>query len=128
MNSAPLQIRITCGQITVEAELCDSPCAKDIFDALPITGAVNRWGEEIYFSIPVHCELEDDARCEMEVGEIAYWPPGSALCIFFGRTPVSTSDRPRAASEVNPLGRIVGDAKVLTATGDGQEILIDALP
>ncbi len=128
MNSNPLRIRITCGRISVEAELGDSPCAKGIFEALPITGAVNRWGEEIYFSIPVHCELEDDARCEMEVGEIAYWPTGSALCIFFGRTPVSTSDQPRAASEVNPLGRIVGDAKVFAAAGDGQEIVVESLP
>ena len=128
MNSPPLRIRITCGQIAVEAELGDSPCAKAVFDALPITGAVNRWGEEIYFSIPVHCELEDSARYEMEVGEIAFWPPGSALCIFFGRTPVSTSDRPRAASEVNPLGRIVGDAKVFAPACDGQEIVVDALP
>ncbi len=128
MNSNTMRIRITCGQIAAEAELNDSRCAKAIFDASPITGSLNRWGEEIYFSIPVHCELEDSARCDVEVGEIAYWPAGSALCIFFGRTPASTSDRPRAASEVNPLGQIVGDAKVFAAAGDGQEIVVESLP
>src|SRR5688572_257585 len=98
-------IRIRAGAVTLAAELNDTPTAQALLAALPITGRVNRWGDEIYFRIPVAQEEAGDARAVMEVGELAYWPPGQAFCIFFGRTPASSDERPRAASPVNPLGR-----------------------
>ena len=96
-------IRIRAGDVESEAELNDSATARAIAEALPIDGRVQRWGEEIYFEIPVSVAEAEDARQDMEVGELAYWPPGSAFCIFFGPTPASTGERPRAASNVNPV-------------------------
>jgi hypothetical protein len=106
----PSRITITTGSVTLEAELNDGPTAQAIWEALPITGRANTWGDEIYFTIPVQAEEEADARANVEVGELGYWPVGSAFCIFFGPTPVSGGPEPRAASPVNILGHVLGDA------------------
>ena len=107
------------------AGLNDGPTADRIWDALPIQGTANRWGEEIYFSIPVECPAEADARVEMAVGKIAYWPPGSAFCIFFGPTPAGQGDAPRAASDVNPIGFVEGDAARFTRVPDGAPVTLE---
>ncbi len=107
-----MKIRIKVGETTLTATLDDNETARKIYDALPFDLPYNVWGDEIYFSIPVHLDLEE-GRETMEVGELAYWPPGHAFCIFYGRTPVSLDERPRAASTVIPFGRIEGDATVL---------------
>jgi hypothetical protein len=123
----PKQIAIVFDGLTVVAELNDSPCARGIFEALPIEAQVNTWGEEIYFSIGLAQELTGAARSEMAVGEIAYWPAGQAFCIFFGRTPASSpGGPPRAASDVEPLGRIVGDTEPLKGITDGQKVVLSA--
>ena len=118
-------IRIRAGNVSLAAEFDDSATAKAIVDALPIQASGNRWGEEIYFSIPVEQELESDARADMQVGELAYWPPGKAFCIFFGRTPASTGEQPRAASAVNPIGRVLDDVTPLKEVSDGTEVRIE---
>ena len=87
----------------------------------------NVWGDEIYFGLSVQANLSDDAVEEVEVGDLAYWPPGNAFCIFFGPTPVSRGDRPRAASPVNVFGRLLGDATAFRAVSDGTEVTISAL-
>ena len=117
-------IRITAGGVTAEAELNDSPTAQAIWEALPITARGNRWGEEIYFRIPVHEDQADDARADVAVGELGYWPTGSAFCIFFGRTPASVGDEPRAASPVNPTGHVLGDATVFKQVRDGEVVTL----
>jgi hypothetical protein len=104
------RITIAAGSVTMEAQLNDSPTAHMIWEALPITGQASTWGHEIYFTIPVQADQAPDARADVEVGELGYWPVGHAFCIFFGPTPVSIGDQPRAASPVNPLGRVLGDA------------------
>lgn len=104
------KITITAGKVSLEAELNDSPTAQQIWDALPMTGSAHTWGDEIYFEIPVTVRQSPDARAEVEVGELGYWPVGRAFCIFFGPTPVSTDERPRAYSPVNIIGRVLGDA------------------
>jgi hypothetical protein len=119
------KIRITAGTVSAEAVLNDSPTATQIWDALPIEGRGNTWGDEIYFSIPVDAKPEKDARDIVAVGELGYWPPGGAFCIFFGRTPASTDDRPRAASAVNILGRIQGDATVFKAVSSGTRVRLE---
>ncbi len=92
---------------------------------MPIESTVNTWGDEVYFDTPVTCPLAKDARSDMEVGELAYWPPGKAVCIFFGPTPVSgKKGKPRAASKVNPIGRVTGDATVFKAARDGERIVL----
>ena len=121
------RITISAGSVSVRAELNDSPTARAIEQVLPIEASANTWGDEVYFSIPVTCEASDDARADMEVGELAYWPVGKAFCIFFGATPASgADDRPRAASEVNPVGKVLDDATVLRTVIDGQTITIAA--
>lgn len=112
----------------MEAELTESGTANALWEALPIRGSANVWGEEIYFQVPVEAPLEDSAREEMAVGEIAYWPPGSAFCIFFGRTPASVDDAPRAASPVNPLGKVAGDPKEFLGVRSGEEVLLERTP
>ena len=119
------KILIAAGSVSMEAELTESETADAFWEALPITGSANVWGEEIYFQVPVEAPLEASAREEMEVGEIAYWPPGSAFCIFFGRTPASVDDAPRAASPVNPLGRVAGDPKDFLGVRSGEEVRLE---
>jgi uncharacterized protein len=118
------RITITAGAVKMEAELNDSPTAQKIWEALPITGRANIWGDEIYFKIPVQAEQAPDARADVEVGELGYWPVGSAFCIFFGPTPASSSEKPRAASPVNVVGRVLGDATAFRKTGAGATVTL----
>ena len=123
----PERIDIVFGRLAVQAELNDSACAKQLLRSLPIEAHVNTWGQEIYFSIGLDLPAGDAGRSDMAVGEIAYWPPGQAFCIFFGRTPASGPDgKPRAASNVEPLGRIVGDIEPLQTVPGGQEVILSA--
>jgi hypothetical protein len=118
------RIIITAGEVSLPAELNDSPTAQQVWEALPIEGAANICGDEIYFKIPVVTEQAPDARAGVEVGELGYWPVGHAFCIFFGPTPVSTDERPRAYSPVNILGRVLGDATQFRAVRDGEQVRI----
>jgi hypothetical protein len=117
-------ITITAGSVAMEAELNDSATAQLIWEALPITGRANTWGDEIYFDIPVRAGQAPDARADVEVGELGYWPAGSAFCIFFGPTPVSSGDQPRAASPVNVVGRVLGDAIAFRDVGAGATVTL----
>jgi hypothetical protein len=113
------------GYVPAEISVEKNPItAQAIRDALPIHGRANRWGDEIYFRIPVAVPVEK-AREEVEVGDLAFWPPGNGFCIFFGRTPASTSEKPRAASPVNVFGRVSGDATIFQRTRSGEEIRIE---
>ena len=120
-------IEISSGELTLQAELNESLTAQEICKALPMEGRVNTWGDEIYFEIPVVMDQESDARAEVEVGELGYWPVGRAFCIFFGPTPVSTDERPRAYSPVNVIGRVRGDARLFKLVRDGDLVRIDRL-
>ena len=104
------RITISAGGVSMQAELNEGPTAVKVWEALPIEGRASTWGDEIYFEIPVSASLEPDARADVAVGELGYWPVGSAFCIFFGPTPASTGKEPRAYSPVNILGRVLGDA------------------
>jgi hypothetical protein len=119
------RIKITAGAVSAEAELKETPTAEAIWEALPITGKANTWGEEIYFAIPVKLGLEDEAQEVVELGDLGYWPTGHAFCIFFGRTPVSRGDEIRPASAVNVFGRVSGDPTVFKAVGDGARVTIE---
>ena len=118
------RIRIKANAIEVTAELNDSRTADAIWEALPIKGQVNRWGQEIYFSIPVQRELEK-GREVVDMGDLGYWPPGKAFCIFFGPTPASRGKEIRAASAVSVFGRVTGDARLLDKVTQGMEITIE---
>jgi hypothetical protein len=118
------QILINAGPISLTAILSQNKTADAIVQALPIEGHAKRWGDEIYFSIPVQLDEAEDARQVMEVGELGYWPVGTAFCIFFGRTPVSQGEEPRAYSNVNPFGMIEGDATTLQNVKDGDSVQV----
>ena len=118
-------ILIRAGGLSMEAELTDNSTAKLIWNALPFEGRANRWGDEIYFSIPVKTGSEPSAREEVEIGDLGYWPPGNAFCIFFGPTPVSHGSEPRAASPVNIFGKVTGDATRFRAVPDGDKVIIE---
>ena len=118
------KITITVETITLEAELYDTLTARKIMDLLPIEGRANVWGDEIYFDIALSLDTETDARAEVDIGELGYWPAGPAFCIFFGPTPVSTDDRPRAYSPVNVFGRIKGDATRLKGIANGAAVRV----
>ena len=104
----PQKIKIIAENIQVDAELNDSATAKSILKALPIEASAQRWGGEIYFSIKVEADLEEKSRDVLETGELAFWPPGNAFCIFFGPTPASQGNDIRAASAVNVVGKMKG--------------------
>ena len=118
------KIIITVDNIKISAQFNDSETAQKIWDILPIEGRVNTWGDEIYFSIPVSVELEKAKAVVLE-GDLGYWPPGSAFCIFFGLTPASQGDEIRPASPVNVFGKIIGDSKVFKKASSGAKIIIE---
>jgi hypothetical protein len=120
------RVVISAAAVSLPAALNDSPTAQQIWDALPIEGQANVWGDEIYFEIPVVADEAPDARAEVEVGELGYWPVGHAFCIFFGPTPVSVDERPRAYSPVNIIGRVLGDATQFRAVRSGERVRITA--
>jgi hypothetical protein len=117
------KIRITAGAIETEAELNDTRTAQAIWEALPIKGRVNLWGNEIYFSIPLSLDLEAGQEV-VNIGDLGYWPDGNAFCIFFGPTPVSQGDEIRPASPVTVFGKVIGDATVFKKVATGTKITI----
>lgn len=119
-----MDVTIQVGNLSFQAALDDSETAHAVVAALPISGSASGWGDEIYFSTQIALVEADDAREEVEVGAVAYWPPGKAICLFFGPTPVSRGSEPRAASPVNVFGRIVGDPSQLRAVQNGAQVKI----
>ena len=118
------RIRITAGALSAEAVLNDSHTAAAVWNALPLSAPGQRWGEEIYFGIPVKAESENP-REVVELGDLAYWPPGSAFCIFYGPTPASRGKEIRPASPVNVFGRVLGDPKVFKAVRSGTTVRVE---
>jgi hypothetical protein len=122
-----MKIKITTPSTgSIEARISEENpvTANAIISSLPIEGKTNLWGDEIYFSIPVDTPIEN-GKSVVELGDIAYWPPGNAFCIFFGLTPMSRRDEIRPASSVNVFGRIIGDSKVFKKVQNGEEVKIE---
>ena len=109
----PTNVKIIVKNVTVEAQFTDTACAKAIVGKLPLEASPNEWGDEFYFEIPVKSPLDETATSIVKKGDIGYWPPGHALAIFFGPTPLSRENDPVPASEVNIVGRITSDATLL---------------
>src|SRR5579871_3420772 len=116
------RIRFEFDTFTLEAELLDTPTAKAIVAALPITSSVLTWGEEVYFDVPVNVPREKDARAIVSPGEIAYWPQGPAIAIGFGRTPISQGDETRLASPCNIFAKALSSVKALKSVRAGAKI------
>ncbi|MCL4369083.1 MAG: cyclophilin-like fold protein [Actinobacteria bacterium] len=117
-------IRITAGSVSVTAQLNDTKTADAILEALPIEARGNTWGDEIYFSIPVRLGPENGQEV-VQAGDLGYWPPSTAFCIFFGPTPASRGNEIRPASAVNVFGHIDGDATVFRRVPGNARVTIE---
>ena len=119
------KLKMTFGKLVLEAELLDTATAQAIWAALPFEARANTWGEEVYFSTPVTVSEEANAKTVMQLGELAYWPPGNAIAIGFGRTPVSQANEIRLASPCNVWGTALGDVKQLGAVRAGSAVKVE---
>jgi hypothetical protein len=118
-------IKIIVENLTWEGELFDTECGQAIWDSLPISTTLNTWGDEIYFTIPVHQELDETAKEVVEIGDLGYWPQGPAFCIFFGPTPISEGNEIRPASAVNIIGKIIDNPATFRKVSSGSKITLE---
>ncbi len=96
-------IRINVGGVEIVGVLNSSPLAEKLLSLLPYETIGETWGREVYF--PVNLTVDNpDLESDVKVGDIAYWPDGPDICLFFGRTPKSTNDTPVVASPVMVIG------------------------
>ncbi len=119
------KLKISAGGVSATADMNDSRTAEAIWNALPIEARASTWGDEIYFSIPVSMP-EDHPKAVVSLGDIAYWPPGKAFCIFFGPTPASHGEEIRPASPVNVVGKIEGDPRGFRRVASGTRIVLES--
>ena len=119
-----MKLRISAGAASFEAVLKDTPTATALVAALPFESRAQTWGEEVYFTTPVSAQLESDARQIVEPGTVCFWTEGNALALPYGRTPISTDERPKLAGRCNVLGTLSGDAKRLSAIKSGERITV----
>jgi hypothetical protein len=121
------RIRFDFGTLSLEAELFDTPTARAVAAALPLSSLVLTWGEEVYFEVPVKVAREKDARAVVTPGEVAYWPEGHCIALGFGRTPISRGDETRLASPCNIFAKALGDVKALARLRAGTRVEVSAV-
>jgi uncharacterized protein len=122
-----MKLRITAGKLALEAELRDTPTTRALAQALPFEASAQTWGEEVYFTTPVSAKLEADAKQVVAAGTVCFWTEGDALALPYGRTPISTDERPKLAARCNVLGTLAGDARRLAAIKAGQKIRVERI-
>ena len=120
-----MKVRISAGKVNLVAELRDTPTTRALAEALPFEASAQTWGEEVYFTTPVSAKLEPDAKQVVEPGTVCFWTEGDALALPFGRTPISTDEKPKLANRCNVLGSIVGDAKALAGIKAGAKVRVE---
>ena len=118
-----LSLKFRTGRL--EVDLFDTPTARALMEALPFESTAQTWGEEVYFSTPVKARLEKDARQVVEPGTACFWTEGNAIALPYGRTPISSDERPKLASRCNVLGKLVGDPKRLATVRAGDPVTVE---
>lgn len=121
----PTKITVTVGKVRLGGELDDTPCGKALLALLPFRSVFDVWGDEFYFTVPLDFPLDETATTQVSIGDIGYWPPGPAVAIFFGPTPLSAGNEPVPASEVNIVGRLFNDATELRSEKKADSIVIE---
>jgi hypothetical protein len=119
-----MKLRIQAANVSLNIELLDTPTAKALFAAAPFEARAQTWGEEVYFTTPVSAKLEHDAKQIVEPGTVCFWTEGDALALPYGRTPISTDERPKLASRCNVFGRLEGDPRELAKIRAGEKITV----
>ena len=112
------------GTQRLEVDLLDTPTAKALIEALPFESRAQTWGEEVYFATPVKATLEKDARQIVEPGTVCFWTQGDAIALPYGRTPISTDERPKLASRCNVLGKLEGNPRELAKVQPGERVTV----
>jgi hypothetical protein len=123
--TAKRKLKMTIGPVKIEAELFDTPTADAIYAKLPFTSTASTWGDEVYFSTPVHVRREADAKDVVEAGELAFWVEGDSIAIGFGPTPVSRGKEIRLAARTNIWGKALGSVTQLRQVKDGDPINVE---
>lgn len=120
-----LEVEFRGGQrVLVKLRQPPTPTVKHLETKIPFHSSAHRWGDEVYFEAPFHSDLEPDSRQDMEIGEVAFWPEGDSIAIFFGATPASKGHKPRAYSPCNIIGKVEGDVSVLRAVREGTGLVV----
>ncbi len=119
------KLKMTIGGIEILAELKNTPTADAIYKALPFTAKASTWGEEVYFSTPVHVPREADAKAVVEAGELAFWVEGDSIAIGFGPTPISQGNEIRLANPTNIWGKALSDVRALKPVKPGAAIKVE---
>jgi hypothetical protein len=119
-----MKLRIEAGKVVLTVELLDTPTARALVEAVPFESRAQTWGEEVYFTTPVSAKLEPDAKQIVEPGTVCFWTEGNALALPYGRTPLSSDERPKLASRCNVLGRLEGDPRELAKIPSGEKITV----
>ncbi len=120
-----MKLRIKFSRHAFVVELKDTATSRAILDKLPFESKAQTWGDEVYFSTPVSAKLEADARQVVEPGTVCFWTEGDAIALPFGRTPISTDERPKLANACNVLGKILGDPKSLARVRSGDQVKVE---
>ena len=119
-----MKLRLEAAKVTLTIELLDTPTARAIVAAVPFEARAQTWGEEVYFTAPVSAKLEADAKQIVEPGTVCFWTEGDALALPYGRTPISTDERPKLANRCNIVGRLTEDARALSRIRAGEKITV----
>ena len=120
-----MKLRISAANVVLEVELRDTPTSKALTAALPFEATAQTWGEEVYFSTPVSAKLEADAKQVVDPGTVCFWTEGDALALPYGRTPISTDERPKLAARCNVPGTLRGDPRALAGIESGARIRLE---
>jgi hypothetical protein len=123
----PNRIRLTFGDVSIDATCRDTPTARAVLDACPLSGSTQTWGEEVFVTTPVSVGEESDARAVVEPGEIAFWPGGKAIAVGFGPTPASQGDEIRLVAPTNIFADAEHDVRALAAANAGDPAKIERL-